>query len=94
MCTKDDDWIQEQIQMIAKKYEEVTTELGDELGLIGMHVCMDRNRKKVVITQPKQVARIIEAFKVTKGAPNPALTRLMGDDDESPLLQDQAEYMS
>ncbi len=94
VCTRDDAWIQKRIQMLEMQYEEVTTELGYELGLIGMHVCMDRNQKKVIITQPKQVARIIDAFQVTKGAPSPALVRLMGDDDESPLLQDQAEYMS
>jgi hypothetical protein len=51
-----------------------------------MQVFMDQEKKKVIIVQPKQVARILEAFQVTKGAPSPALVKLMGDEDESPLL--------
>ncbi len=38
--------------------------------------------------------RIIEAFQVTKGAPSPALVKLMGDDEDSPFLKDQTDYMS
>jgi hypothetical protein len=71
-----------------------TIELGDELGLFRMQVCMDRNQKRVILTQPKQVVRIIEAFQVTKGVPSPALVKLMGDDEDSPLLKDQTDYMS
>jgi hypothetical protein len=44
--------------------------------------------------QPKQVARVMETFQVIKGAPNPALVKLMGDDDELPLLKNQSDYMS
>jgi hypothetical protein len=94
VCTRDSMWIQQQIQMLQQKYEEVTTEEGDQLGIIGMQVCMDRRLKQVTITQPKQVARVIETFQVTKGAPNPALVKLMGDDEESPMLKNQSDYMS
>jgi hypothetical protein len=66
----------------------------DELGLVGMHIRMDRAKKQVIITQPKHVERIIETFEVVKGAPSPALGKLMADDVDSPLLKEQAEYMS
>jgi hypothetical protein len=94
VCTRDDAWIKQQIQVLQDKYEEITIEQGDQLGLIGMQVQMDRVQRKVIITQPKQVAKIIEAFELTKGAPCPALVKLMGDDEDSPLLHDQSEYMS
>ncbi len=47
----------------------------------------------MILMEPKQVARIIEAFQVIKGAPNPVAVKLMGDDDELPLLQDQTDCM-
>jgi len=55
---------------------------------------MDRIDKKVILTQPKNVDRIITAFGVDKGAPTPALANVMGDDDTSPLLQNQKQFMS
>jgi hypothetical protein len=72
----------------------VTVKIGDELGLVGMQINIERDEKKAVLTQPKHVERIIDAFKVSKGASNPALARLMDDDDESPVLMDQNEFMS
>ncbi len=50
--------------------------------------------KQVVITQPKHVDSVIEAFKIMKGAPNPALTILMADEPNSLALEDQTNYMS
>jgi hypothetical protein len=85
-CTRDEAWIQQQIQILWSKYDDITIKQGEQLGLIGMQVFMDQEKKKVIIVQPKQVARILEAFQVTKGAPSPALVKLMGDEDESPLL--------
>jgi hypothetical protein len=69
-------------------------ESGDELGLVGMQIGMDREQKRVIITQPKHIERIIETFQVTKGAPSPAMVKLMADDEYSPLLKDQLDYMS
>jgi len=94
ICTRDDKWIKEQIEMLRTAFDEITVETGEELGLIGMHISMDRAKKQVTITQPKHVERIIGTFEVVKGAPSPALGKLMADDVDSPLLKDQAEYMS
>lgn len=80
--------------MVKEAFEEITVESGDEIGLIGMQICMDRNNKKVVITKPKHVEKIIKRFEVANGAPTPALGKLMGDDINSPMLKDQADYMS
>jgi hypothetical protein len=78
------------------KYEDVSVEMGDEIGLIVMQVKMDRIDMKVILTQPKNVDRIITAIGVDKGAPTPtpALANVMGDDDTSPLLQNQKQFMS
>jgi hypothetical protein len=94
VCTRDEKWMQKQIEMLKNKYEEVTVEISDLIGLIGMHINMDCEGKKVVITQPKHMKRVIETFRVEKGAPMPALIKLMGDELDSPLLKDQSEYMS
>jgi hypothetical protein len=56
MCTRDDQWINEQI---------LTVESGDEI-LIGMQIYIDWENKKVVITQLKHLERIIERFEVAK----------------------------
>jgi hypothetical protein len=93
-CTDEQSWKQEQIATLRNKYEEITVEDSEEIGLIGMQVKIDRVKKTITLTQPKQVACIIETFGVTKGAPRPALTKLMGDDDDAPLLDDQSDYMS
>jgi hypothetical protein len=94
VCSRDDKWIAEQIEMLKTAFDEITVEMGDELSLVGMHIRMDRTKKQMLTTQPKHMERIIETFEVVKGAPSPALGKLMADDVVSPLLKEQAEYMS
>jgi hypothetical protein len=94
VCMRDKEWIKQQILLLENAFQEVTVESGNEIGLVGMQIRMDRELKQFVITQPKHVERFIEKFKVTKGAPTPALGKLMGDNIDSPLLADQADYMS
>ncbi len=43
------------IEFLKSKYEDVTVEMGDEIGLIGMQVKMDRIDKKVILTEPKKI---------------------------------------
>jgi hypothetical protein len=94
ITTNDEQWIGEQIAMLKEAYETVEVEQGDELGLIGMQVKMDCKTKRVILTQPKLVQSVIDAFGVSKGAPSPALNNMMGDDDNSKLLNDQRQFMS
>ncbi len=55
-----------QIEFLKAKYEHNSVEMGDEIGLIGMQVKMERVDKKVFLTQPKNVDRIITVFGVDK----------------------------
>jgi hypothetical protein len=94
VTTKDDLWMNEQIEMLKIAYEVVEVEQGDEIGLIGMQVKIDREEKLVMLTQPKFVQSVIEKFEVSKAAPCPALSNMMGDDDTSALLKNQKAFMS
>jgi hypothetical protein len=94
VCKMDEKWIEEQIEMLKEKFEDVTEESVDELGLVGRHIQMDRDWKQVVIMESKHVDHIIETLKLTKGALSSALVKLMADDIDSPLLKDQSDYMS
>ena len=55
---------------------------------------MDRVHRKVILSQRKFANKVVEAFGVTRGAPNPALQDAMADDEESLLLEDQRNFMS
>jgi hypothetical protein len=94
VCNRNDKWIATQIKMLKDKFQGVTVESGDELGLVGMQIFMDREQKKVIITQPKHVEQIIETSQKTKGAPSPAMVKLMADDEDLPLIKDQCDFMS
>jgi hypothetical protein len=94
VTTNDPEWIKEQIKMLQDAYEAVDVELGDELGLIGMQVKMDRVKRRVILAQPKFVQSVLDAFGVSKGAHSPALNNMMSNDEESPLLKKQREFMS
>jgi hypothetical protein len=94
ITTNNEQWIADQIAMLKEAYETVEVEQGNELGLIGMQVKMDCKMKRVILTQPKFVQSVIDAFGVSKGAPSPALNNMMGDDNNSKLLNDQRQFMS
>jgi len=77
VTTNDEKWIKEQIKILSDAYKAIEVELGDEQGLIGMQVKVDRVNKHVILTQPKFVQSGIDIFKVSKGAPSPALNDMM-----------------
>jgi hypothetical protein len=62
VMTRNPEWKQQQIDMIKNKYEEITVEEGDELGLIGIQIKMDRMKKQVHMTQKKNIERIFTTF--------------------------------
>jgi hypothetical protein len=47
--TNDERWIQEQIEVLKMKYEEVTVEIGETINLIGMHVKIDYDKGQVIL---------------------------------------------
>jgi hypothetical protein len=93
-ATGDEEWIKQQIEMLRKAYIDITVEQGNDVGVVGMQIRMDRQSKKVIITQPKWVQQVIDKFEVDQAAPTPAKDSLMGDDDTSPELTDQRKFMS
>jgi hypothetical protein len=80
--------------MLKNAYQEITVEHGENIGVVGMQVLMNCKRNEVIIKQPKWVAKVIKSFRPLKGAPTPAQSNLMGDNEDSPLLDDQHEFMS
>jgi hypothetical protein len=50
---KDDTWINDQVLMLKNAFQNVSVESGDEIGLVRKQICMDRELKQVIITQPK-----------------------------------------
>ena len=78
VATRDEAWVQEQIKMLADAFEELTTERGDEIGIVGVQVKMDRVGKRVLLSQRKFADKVIEVFDVKKSSPNPALSDVMG----------------
>jgi hypothetical protein len=78
ICTKDDTWINDQVLMLKNAFQEVSLELGHEIGLVGMQIRMDRELKQVVITQPKHVERIIEIIRSNERCANPCVGQTDG----------------
>ena len=80
--------------MLKDAYEAIEVEQGDELGLIGMQMKMDRKNRRVILTQPKFVQSVIDTFKVMTSAPSLAQNDIMNDEEESLLLMNQKILMS
>jgi hypothetical protein len=93
-ATRDEGWIEEQVDMLRRAFKDVTVTRGDELGIIGMHLKMDRKNKRAILSQPKWEQKVIHEFETSRKAPTPALTDLMAEDDEAVLLKDQRKFMS
>jgi len=94
VCTKDDDWIEDQIKMLRDAFNEITVERGDEIGIIGMTAKFNREAKSVSISQKKYAESVKRAFGVTRGAPTPALGDVFGEATNQALLSDQRDFMS
>jgi hypothetical protein len=93
-ATRDKVWIEEQVNMLRRAFKEITVTQGDELGIVGMHLKMDRKNKRAILSQPKWEQKVIREFETLRKAPTPALTDLMAEDDDAVLLKDQKKFMS
>jgi hypothetical protein len=92
--TMDDDWREEQVNILRNAFKEVTVEYGDIQQIIGMTVQMDRINKLAKISQRNYVDNIINKYNITKSSVTPSTGELFDDDDTSPLLADQKAFMS
>lgn len=41
VCNRNQEWTENQIDMLKRKFKNINVEVGDELGLIGMQIKMD-----------------------------------------------------
>ncbi len=60
VATRDEEWIQEHIEMLRKAFDEITVTRGDELGIVGMQLRIDRSQECAVLTQPKWESKVIK----------------------------------
>lgn len=91
---RNEEWIKEHIDMLYKVFNEITVVCGDELGIVGMQVKIDRNQKVAILAQPKWENNVLKKFDMDKKTPSPALVDFMADDEESELLKDHKRFMS
>ena len=79
---------------MAKFFEKYTVEEGDTINVIGMTFNFDRVNKLVTVTQKRFVEKLTEARDVSKVAVTPTTEELFDEDESSPLLKDQLDFMS
>ncbi len=81
-------------EMLRVAFKEVIVTRSDEIGIVGIHLKMDREKKEAVLSQPKWEQKVIWEFGISQKTPTPALTNLMAEDNETKLLKDQKKFMS
>jgi hypothetical protein len=81
-ATRHEGWLIEHIEMLRNTFDEITITHGDELGIVGMHLKMDHDKKCAILTQPKWEKKVLKEFKVEKKAPSPVLANLMATGSE------------
>ena len=67
-ATRDQEWIQSQVDVLKTAFEELTLERGDVINILGMTVHMERDKWRAVIKQKRFVDKLTEEFKVAKVA--------------------------
>ncbi len=66
-ATRDQEWIQSQVDMLKTAFEELTVERREVINILGMTVHMERDKRRAVIKQKKRfVDKLTEEFKVAK----------------------------
>ena len=63
--TKDEDWINEAIDMLKRALEEFTVDRGETINILGMTVHMYRKRKRAVINQKHFLDNLISTYGIT-----------------------------
>ena len=79
--TRDEEWINETINMLKAAFEELTVERGENINILGMTVHLERTKGRAVIN-------LITTYGVTKTAITPATGDLMYVPEDSKLLDD------
>ena len=92
--TRDEDWINESIEMLKGAFEELTVERGESINILGMTVHMERDKGRALINQKRFLDKLIDTYGITKTAITPATGDLMYVPEDSKLLEDQRKFMS
>ena len=93
-ATRDQEWIQSQVDMLKTAFGELTLERGEVINTLGMTVHMERDKGRAVIKQKRFVDKLTEEFKVAKSAITPATADLLYEREDSQLMRDQKKFMS
>ena len=93
-ATRNQEWIQSQVDMLKTAFEELTLERGEVINILGMTVHMERDKGRAVIKQKRFVDKLTEEFKVAKSAITPATADLLYEREDSQLMRDQKKFMS
>ena len=92
--TKDEDWINQSIDMLKAAFDELTVERGEVINILGMTVTMDRAMGKAVINQKRFLDKLTSTFGLSKSAVTPATGDIMYERPDAKLLEDQRKFMS
>ena len=76
-ATRDQGWIQSQVDMLKPAFEELTLERGEVIEILGMTVRMEKDKGRAVIKQRRFVDKLTEEFKVAKSAITPKTADLV-----------------
>ena len=90
VTTRDEDWINEQAEMLKGAFEELTLDRGEVINILGMTVHMERDKRRAVVNQKRFLEKLCDEFKVKKTAVTPATT----EPYDSKLLDNQRDFMS
>ena len=93
--TRDEEWINEAINMLKTAFDELTVERCETINILGMTVRLERAKGRAVINQNKRfVDNLITTYGVTKTVVTPATGDLKYAREDSKLLEDQRMFMS
>ena len=70
--TKDEDWINQSIDMLKAAFDELTVERGEVFNILGMTMTVDRAMGKAVINQKRFLDKLTSTFGLSKSAVTPA----------------------
>ena len=70
--TRDEDWINESIEMLKGAFEELTVERGESINILGMTVHRDRDKGGALVNQKRFLDKLISTYGITKTAITPA----------------------
>jgi hypothetical protein len=82
------------LDMFKTAFGEITVEQGDNISIIGMFVQLNRDERSAKIQQKHYVEDLCKRYNVQSAVSVPHTTSLFDNNPDSPLLDNQLEFMS